>query len=937
MRGSAGLGVITASFLIVGTAALPAVARTAAPAPTGGNGQSSVLYVDITRFSGICADTGTGTLTEPFCTVQAAANVVRPGQTVEVMATGADVVPQSFRITRSGTPAEPITFTHAPASSPYLSPQEQTGHAVITLDDVHDVTVKGLQVIADGTDDAIDVIGSSAITLSSLIFSNSDILEEQPPTVISVDGASSSVSISRDVFYTEGRTAVLAKTGASGVTVTTNAIEETRGSGITLVGASGAVVASNTVLSTCGDPVALADGTSGTVENNVLNAVAAAGANDCPTGLADLSVDASSAATVTTGYNAFFAKGTPVYYSWAGTPYSSVTSFQSAVPGQGTNDAQLPEITNGTPPEGSPAINSASCSAPGLLGTDLEGNPPVPDPLATDAQLANGDCHASRGALDRQDTFSYRLTQALPVGAVPFTPSVTVVPGATQSSWGEQVTYTVRFGDGSKPVTATPGAPTAHKYTTADDYTVTVTATDTGGSTNFETVPVFALPTVPLAPSLSAVPETAGTSLIPDSAIFTDSMGSSSWQVQTASIAYGDGVVAGPYTHPTNASAYTWNHTYATGGTYTAKVTRTDLLGRTTSARITITVGDEFAIGYSGSAFSGTVPAHGVVKVPYSRFGTQGQALIDIAVTSPKDAGYVTVYPGTSGRPGLASLRFQAGRSAENSALVTRAGRTDFYNGSAAPVHLTVTPYATTDDGVMDDTYTPVAPGARGRVLGATKLAARHDAVFRVSGADGIPSSAQGVVLDITASGEQASGYFATRPEDFTTSLPGGYFAKGQQVTGEVVLPVDGRAVLGNESAGTAVYTADVVGYYTAANLPGSVWLAASPDRLARITIPARHSDRILIAGKDKVPGTGTTAVQVNLTATGATAGGTITGYADGTPRPSALANLSYAKGTATLTAALIAVGSDGAIDLYNAGSRPVTLAVDLTGSYYAY
>jgi hypothetical protein len=47
--------------------------------------------------------------------------------------------------------------------------------------------------------------------------------------------------------------------------------------------------------------------------------------------------------------------------------------------------------------------------------------------------------------------------------------------------------------------------------------------------------------------------------------------------------------------------------------------------------------------------------------------------------------------------------------------------------------------------------------------------------------------------------------------------------------------------------------------------------------------------------------------------------------------------SLNYATGATVASAAIVAVGQDGAIDLYNAGSRPVTIAVDLAGSYYAY
>jgi hypothetical protein len=58
-------------------------------------------------------------------------------------------------------------------------------------------------------------------------------------------------------------------------------------------------------------------------------------------------------------------------------------------------------------------------------------------------------------------------------------------------------------------------------------------------------------------------------------------------------------------------------------------------------------------------------------------------------------------------------------------------------------------------------------------------------------------------------------------------------------------------------------------------------------------------------------------------------------GWADGTARPAAT-SLSYGALSVAATAALIPVGSDGAIDLYNSGSSAVTLVVDLNGAYFA-
>jgi hypothetical protein len=150
---------------------------------------------------------------------------------------------------------------------------------------------------------------------------------------------------------------------------------------------------------------------------------------------------------------------------------------------------------------------------------------------------------------------------------------------------------------------------------------------------------------------------------------------------------------------------------------------------------------------------------------------------------------------------------------------------------------------------------------------------------------------------------------------------------------------VNGRVILSNAGTGAASFSADVVGYYVKDGT-GSVFVSATPRRLLTATVAGKHWVKLPVAGKNGIPATTsggrTTAVAVNLTASAATAPGTIAGYADGTSRPGTT-NLSYASGGPVATAAIIRVGADGAIDLYNSGPGPVTLTVDLTGSYYAY
>ena len=225
MRFSGGLAGVAAAVLVIGgVAVIPSAsaadgaASIAAPASAPG----TTLYVD---FNGTCSNSGPGTQADPFCTVQAAANVVDPGQTVDISAATTASDPQSVTITRSGTPTEPITFAWAGTGpNPGLSPQKQTGKASIAFQDVHDVTLSHLNIGSVGTDDAIDVIGSSDISLANLMISHGAASESPSPPLesddIMIDGASSNVTVSRTDFVSGPfQDAVLAKPGAQRVTL----------------------------------------------------------------------------------------------------------------------------------------------------------------------------------------------------------------------------------------------------------------------------------------------------------------------------------------------------------------------------------------------------------------------------------------------------------------------------------------------------------------------------------------------------------------------------------------------------------------------------------------------------------------------------------------------------------------------------------------------
>jgi len=747
---------------------------------------------------------------------------------------------------------------------------------------------------------------------------------------ISVDGQSSGVTVTQSQL--EG---LATAPDASGITVTDDLVDAP----VVLSGAVGANVVSNTIEATCASAVAVTGGSSAVVlENNVL---AANENSQCPSGTsgAALSVDASAAAGTRADFNAVSAQSPNSDYLWAGATYSSPAGF-SAATGQGKNDVAAPQLGTGqVPPEGSALIDSADCS-PVEPSTDVYGNPRADDPLVTDT--GSGTCHADRGAVELEDdvTPAVSVSPSGATGAAPATFGVTVSSAATSSQWNEPVSYWVSFGDGSALQQATPGVAVRYTYATPGQYTLTVTGTDPSGSALRVTRQVTVLTAQPAKVAFTGHQNADVYDLIPDQATFAVNPGVNYWEMANyASIAWGDGT-----TSSSSTTAIAQTHNYPRPGAYTATLTETDLLGRKSVTTAAITVGDEVNLEPSPQPYySQSLASHAVARLPGGS-PTDRAAFVLVTVTAARNAGYVTVYPDGAARPGQAAVQFRAGQSMSNTVLATFGsdGKVDFYNGSSGTIVLSVSPVANeatmASNGDSDDngsTYTPVEPVT---VL-ATKIAGNHQATFAVTGHSVIPAHPTGVVLSVTTSATTAAGHsvltFSGAPKWDTQ--PESFWAKGQTVTGLGILYMQGypKVALDNVGSGAAAFTVQVVGYYQAGSTAGSVFIPAPPAvRMLSVTIAGKHRVKLAVAGKNGVPVTGTTAVEVNLTASAATANGSITAYADGTSTPGA-PSLSYAADQADANAAIVATGNDGAIDLYNGGSKPVTLFVDLTGSYY--
>lgn len=330
---------------------------------------------------------------------------------------------------------------------------------------------------------------------------------------------------------------------------------------------------------------------------------------------------------------------------------------------------------------------------------------------------------------------------------------------------------------------------------------------------------------------------------------------------------------------------------------------------------------------------------------------------LEVTVTQPSVAGYVTVYPDGTDLPLTSNIVFAAGQTVANTVIVPVGanGKVRFYFGAASgSVHLIA------EGSGFYVSGTPVAAGTfqavpAQRVLDSrsgvggprASLQAHRTRALTVAGTGGVPSTGvRAVVLDVTVTGPTADGYLLVypngQPQPNTSSLN---FAPGQTVANLVIVPVStsGQVLLFNGSARPVHVIADVVGYYLDGN-PGVLGsLLALPqtrllDTVHGVGAPVRAvagggTLSLQVAGVRGIPGSGMIAVAVNVTAVNPRAAGFLSVYPSGAPRP--LPPQLYFGAKQTVPNLLVVpIRADGRIELFNGSGAGTDLIVDLVGVY---
>jgi uncharacterized protein (DUF1501 family) len=316
--------------------------------------------------------------------------------------------------------------------------------------------------------------------------------------------------------------------------------------------------------------------------------------------------------------------------------------------------------------------------------------------------------------------------------------------------------------------------------------------------------------------------------------------------------------------------------------------------------------------------------------------------LTAVDATAPS---YVSVWPGGTVKPFTANLNPVPGMAVPNLVVgqLGPAGSLSFYNNTGS-VHLVadVVGHFTPSSRVRLQALTPARlldtrDGTGGR-LGAVAGGSTID--VKVTDRAGVPAGATAVALNVTVTEPTAGSFLTVYPTGQTRPLASSVnMVPGQTVPNMVLATVgaDGKVSIYNNSGSTHV-VADVVAAF-ANNAPGRL-VALSPARVldTREGIGAplekvRQEPLILkLTGVAGIPGSGVSAVLMNVAAVIPDADTFITVAPAGAPRPLA-SNLNVVAGQVIPNMVLARVGADGSVAIYN-NSGSVDLVADVMGYF---
>lgn len=318
------------------------------------------------------------------------------------------------------------------------------------------------------------------------------------------------------------------------------------------------------------------------------------------------------------------------------------------------------------------------------------------------------------------------------------------------------------------------------------------------------------------------------------------------------------------------------------------------------------------------------VPSSGAVAVA-----------INVTVTNPAAAGFLTVWPSGNDRPVASNLNYVGDETVANLVIVGVGtdGAVRIFAQQATDVVVDVV-------GWFHAGFNPVTParlmdtrqGLGGFVLGPHE---RRDLLVQRQG--GLPDAAIGAVaLNVTVTEPTEPGFLTVWPTGVDRPLASNLnFVAGDTTPNAVVVGVGsgGRISIYN-SAGSSHVIVDVAGWFAQGfDAITPVRIMDTRDGLGGVTLAPGEVRNLKVIGTGTIPDSRAVgAVSLNVTATEPTASGFLTIWPAGVTRPLA-SNLNFTAGQTVANAVPVGVSDNGEISIYN-NSGDTEVVVDVTGWY---
>jgi SpoIID/LytB domain protein len=334
-----------------------------------------------------------------------------------------------------------------------------------------------------------------------------------------------------------------------------------------------------------------------------------------------------------------------------------------------------------------------------------------------------------------------------------------------------------------------------------------------------------------------------------------------------------------------------------------------------------------------GSPGYGKIRAGGVFPVQVTgRAGVPTDAaavVLNVTVTGPGQAGWLTVYPCGEAVPGTSNLNFAAGQTVANM-VISKPG----INGSVC-----LMPSATTHVIVDIQGYLPAGTDFRSvtqeRYLDTrlTQAVAPRQIVtvpMTNRGAAQIPSDASSVAANATVTEPSGGGWITVfpcgQPVPPTSTVN---FSSGTTAANAVLVKLGSGGGLCVYSTTRTHLLVDVTGWFPA----GASYVATTPARYSdtRGWRPANPGETLVVTvtgGPLRVPGDAA-AVTLNVTVTRPAAAGWLTVYPCGEAAPLA-SNVNFSSGQTVANAVIAHPGTSGQVCIYSSASTD--FIVDVSG-----